>query len=178
MASRRQQRKEKIPAILSVVPALDYRLEIEFGSGSFLDLNMRHCMLTNRYYKLNPPAVFRAVFTDGDTIIFVPNDPFTPDIFPREAVNMALRRWYHDPIAFLRAEPIENSRIRLEMATGSTLVLNMENHWLASRYSALQDEKLFGSVRADGETLVFGDLQINGDELTHLMLSIPDLEAN
>ena len=88
---------------------------------------------------------------------------------------MALRKWHHDPIAFLRAEPMEDSRIRLEMATGSTLVLNIENHRRAGRYSTLQDEELLRSVRADGECLVFGDLRIGEEELTQLMLSVPDL---
>lgn len=177
MTSRWLQRKEEIPAILSVAPVDDHRLHIEFGSGSFLDLDMRHCMLTNRHYNLNDPTVFRAVFTDGDKIIFVPGDPFTPDIFPRQAVNMALRKLYHDPISFLRVQPMENSRIRLEMATESALVLNMENHLRTSRYSTLQGEELFRSIRADGEDLIFGDLRIGEDELTHLMLSVPDLEA-
>lgn len=178
MASRQLQRGEKTPAILSVAPTLDQRLEIEFSSGSFLALNMRHCMLSNRHYKLNTAAVFGAVFTDGDAIIFLPNDPFTPDISPREAVGMALRRWYHDPIVFLRAEPLENSRIRLEMATGSTLLLNLKNHIRGGSYSSLQDEKLFRSVEVVGETLVFGDLQISEDELATLTLSTAGLDTN
>ena len=172
----------EIPEILSVVPALDHRLNIEFGSGSLLDLDMRHGMFTNRYYNLNKPEVFRAVVTDGDKLIFVPGDVFTPDIFPREAVNMALRKWYHDPISFLRVQPLENSRIRLEMATGSVLLLNLENHLRTNRYRVLQNEELFRSVRAAGESLVFSTaeggetLRINEDELIHLMLSVPDQE--
>lgn len=184
MTGNRPHQKKKIPTIVSVTPVDDQRLSIEFGSGSLLDLNMQHRMRTTRHYDLNNPAVFRAAVTDGSIIIFDPNSVFVPDIFPREAVNMALRPLTHDAISFLRVQPLENSRIRLEMATGSVLVMNMENHIRTSRYSDLKDEELFRSVRADRESLIFGDalqgdvLRIDEDELTRLMLSVPTAEED
>ncbi len=168
-----------IPMIVSVVPVDDHRLSIEFGSGSLLNLNMLHRMQTTRHYSLSEPSVFCGAVTDGSKIIFDQNSEFIPDIFPQEAVNMALRALPFDVISFMKVQPERNSRIRLEAATGSVLVLNMKNHLKTNRYSSLNGRELFMSVRADGESLVFGKasqgdaLRIDEDELTYLMLSVP-----
>lgn len=65
--------------------------------------------------------MFGAAVTDGSKIIFDPNSIFVPDIFTREAVNMALRALPHDDLSFLQVQPMENSRIWLEMETGSVV---------------------------------------------------------
>ncbi|GEM_PF-1147766 len=182
MTGNQQQQKKKTPMIISAVPVDDHRLSIEFGSGSSLDLNMLHRLQTTRHYSLNEPSVFRAAVTDGSKIIFDPSSVFVPDIFPQDAINMALRALPFDEMYFLEVQPLDNSRIHLRMGTGSVIVLNMENHVCTNRYSILQNEELFCSVRADGEALVFGVdsqnicLRIDEDELTHLMLSISSTE--
>jgi hypothetical protein len=48
MTGKLSQRKKKIPMMLSAATHDGYRLSIEFGSGSFLDLNMQNNMRTNR----------------------------------------------------------------------------------------------------------------------------------
>ncbi|NLO48883.1 MAG: hypothetical protein GX111_11280 [Clostridiales bacterium] len=173
MMVRPPHRKEETPAILSVTPVGDHRLLIALGSGSFMDLNLRHCMYSNRYYNLNNPELFRGVFTDGYKIIFAEGDVFTPDIFPRQAINMALRTLPTKPISFLRVQPMENSRIQLEMATESILILNMEEHLRTGRYGDLPDDGMLPPVKADGADLLIGDLRVGEDELTYLMLSTP-----
>ena len=171
-------RQKKIPAIVSAVPVGDCRLYIEFSSGSLLNLDMRHRMRTTRHYSLSEPSVFRSAVTDGSKIIFDPNSAFIPDIFPQEAVNMALRALPFNVISFLKVQPEKNSRVRLEMSTGSILILNMENHIRTRRYSSLNDDEMFMSARAEGEDLIFGTastgdiLRIDEDELMHLMLSV------
>lgn len=178
MTGNRQQ-KNKVPMIVSAVPVDDHRLSIEFGSGSSLDLNMLHRLQTTRHYGLNDTSVFRAAVTDGSRIIFDPSSVFVPDIFPQEAVIMALRALPFDEMRFMEVQAVGSSRILLKMGTGSVIVLNMKNHIHTHRYRVLQDEELFLSVRADGEALVFGVdyqdicLRIDEGELTHLLLSIP-----
>jgi len=165
--------------IVFAVPFDEHRLAVEFGGGSFLILDMRHRMQTTRHYNLSEPSIFRGAYTDGSKIIFDPDSVFVPDIFPQEAVNMALRALPFDVISFVKVRPERNRRIRLEMATGSIIIINMENHVSTERYRPLNDHDMFASVRADRESLIFGTaaqdnvLRIDEDELTRLMLSIP-----
>lgn len=171
MADKLLRRAKKIPMILSVSSLDGHRLHIEFGSRSLLELNMENRLRTTRYYPLNDPTVFHSASTDGSKISFETGTTFELEMFPREAVNIALRA-PGEGMLILRVQPVENTRIRLFMASGSMLELNMESHLQTACYSRLKDAELFRSVRTDGESLIFGDiLQINEEELTVLALT-------
>lgn len=173
MAGKHPQKKRKVPAILRVTPLADHRLNIRFGGGSILELNMGNRLRTVRYYPLNETRVFHSAVTDGAKIIFDTGSKFELDIFTREAVSMALR----PPgcgVSILRVSPMEKARIRLELLGGSVLELNLENQLHLARYSPLKDPALFRSVSTDGESLIFGDaLRIDAEELTGLTLFLP-----
>lgn len=156
--------------IARVTPLDGYRLKIEFGSGSVLELNMENRLRTVRYYPLNDPRVFHSAATDGSKIIFDTQPKFELDIFAQEAADMALTP-PDGGRAILQAQPLESCRIRLELGSGGALELNLENRLRTARYSPLEDGELFRSVTTDGENLIFGDiLQIDGEELAGLAL--------
>ncbi|TWH57771.1 hypothetical protein DesLBE_2061 [Desulfitobacterium sp. LBE] len=168
-----EERKQKIPIIRTVTPLDHHRLHIGFGSGSVLELNMENRLCTNRYYELNDDAVFRSAVTDGSKIIFDTGTRFKLEIFARETVDRAIR----DPdggMGILRIQPLENGSLRLEMKSGSILMLNMENWLHTIRYSPLKEPEVLQSVSTDGENLFFGDiLTIDLEELIMLAISIP-----
>lgn len=165
--------KKKIPVIQTVTP-FDYRkLHIEFGSGSVLDLNMENRLRTNRYYDLNDEGVFRSAVTDGSKLIFNTGSRFELEIHARETIDRAIR----DPdgsMGILHIKPLENGSLRLEMKSGSILLLNMENWQHTIRYSPLKETEVLQSVSTDGENLFFGGvLTIDLEELIMLAISIP-----
>lgn len=55
---------------------------------------------------------------------------------------------------------LENRTIKIELKTGSVLLLNMSNRLLTTRFSPLKDEKTFNSVSTDGYYIIF-DCQPN-----------------
>lgn len=175
MAGKKSLGKKDIPMIQTVTPLDHHRLHIEFGSGSVLELNMENRLGTNRYYDLNNETVFRSAVTDGAKIIFDMNPKYELDIFAREAMNMAMKA-PGESMCILRVQPLENGRLRLEMKSGSILILNMENWLHTIRYSPLMAPEVFKSVSTDGESLFFGHiLKIDAEELTNLALKIPPL---
>ncbi|HBC91977.1 MAG TPA: hypothetical protein DCZ10_03490 [Pelotomaculum sp.] len=171
MAGKKQEKD--IPMIQTVTPLDHYRLHIELGSGSVLELNMENRLRTNRYCDLNSDAVFRSAVTDGTKIIFATGDNDELEIFAREAVGMAMKA-PGESVCILHIQPLENGRLRLEMKSGSTLTLNMENRLHTIRYSPLKEPEVLQSVSTDGENLFFGDvLNIDAEELTNLALTVP-----
>lgn len=175
MAGKKSLEKKDIPMIQTVTPLDQHRLHIEFGSGSVLELNMENRLGTNRYYDLNNDTVFRSAVTDGAKIIFDMNPKYELDIFAREAMNMAMKA-PGESMCILSVQPLGNNRLRLEMKSGSILILNMEN-WLDTvPYSPLKESEVLQSVSTDGEKLSFGHiLKIEAEELTNLALKIPPL---
>lgn len=67
---RYQHIEKKLPAIGRVTPLPDYRLELQFTTGSKLILDMTDRLDTLRYSPLIHGDVFRSVSTDGDTLFF------------------------------------------------------------------------------------------------------------
>ncbi len=173
MAGKKSLEKKDIPMIQTVTPLDHHRLHIEFGSGSILELNMENRLGTNRYYDLNNDTVFRSAVTDGAKIIFDMNPKYELDIFPREAMSMALKA-PGEAMCILQVLPLEKDRLRLDLKSGSILLLNMENWLPAIRYHPLQEPETLQSVSTDGENLFFGPiLKIDPEELTNLALKIP-----
>lgn len=165
--------KKKLPIIRTVTPLDHRRLYIEFGSGSVLELNMENRLRTNRYYDLNDDTVFWSAVTDGSKIIFDTGSQFELEIFARETIDRAIR----DPdggMGILHIQPLENGSLRLEMKSGSILMLNMENWLHTISYSPLKESAALQSVSTDGENLFFGEvLKIDLEELIKLALTIP-----
>lgn len=173
MACEYLHRNEKVPAILRVTPLEDFRLKVEFGSGSILELNMKNKLCTVRYYPLNDPQIFQTVATDSSKIIFDKQPKYELDIFAQDAVKIALLPTGGSK-AILRVQPLKNWRIRLELSSGSILELNLEHYQHTVCHNPLKNAEIFQSVTTDGNNLLFGDtLQITGDELASLALTIP-----
>lgn len=173
MTGRKSRQEKEIPTIRAVTPLDRRRLHIEFGSGSVLELNMENRLRTTRYYDLNSDAIFRSAATDGEKITFDTGTNFELEIFPREAVGLAMKS-PDDVKGILRIQPLENGRLRLEMKSGSVLTLNLESRLHSIRDSSQKEPEVLLSVRADGENLLFGDaLKIDEEELIRLTLAVP-----
>ena len=65
-----EYREVRIPTILRVMPLEGYRLRLELGSGSILELDMAGRLGTIRFCPLAEPEVFRSVTTDGQKLRF------------------------------------------------------------------------------------------------------------
>ena len=63
-----EYREVRIPTILRVMPLEGYRLRLELGSGSILELDMAGRLGTIRFCPLAEPEVFRSVTTDGQKL--------------------------------------------------------------------------------------------------------------
>lgn len=90
MAYSRRSKKEHIPTIHQVTPLPDYRLKVEFTSGSELLLNMADYLGSMRYCPLENIEVFNSVTTDGDKLIFDTRPPFELEIQSDAAIHLAL----------------------------------------------------------------------------------------
>lgn len=55
----------------------------------------------------------------------------------------------------VRVTPLPDYRLKLELTSGSLLVLNMAEQLNQVRYAPLRDVDIFGSVTTDGWTLTF-----------------------
>ncbi len=168
-------KKKKTPTIQAVTPLDGYRIQLEFSSGSMLELNMENRLQTIRYYPLMDRQVFFSAGTDGSKIVFDTRPKFELDIFAREAMDMALKPPCGDA-AILCVQPMGAGRLQLHLQSKSILLLNMEG-WIhkAARYQPLMDAERFGAVSTEGKTLRFGDgLQIDAAELTDLALVVPE----
>ena len=171
--------KKNMPMIVRAIPLEGHRLNIEFASGSALLLCMQNRLHTTRYYALNEPQVFYSAASDGWKISFSKKpivekvEKLEVEIFAREAVHMAL----HPPEGqkpILNAQPLPQHEVWLELAGGSTLLLNLKNRLYRDPYTVLQDKALLRAVTTDGENLYFNDaLQIDLDELENLLLTDP-----
>lgn len=60
----------KISTILRVTPLKNYKLRLELGSGSVLELDMENRLDTIRFCPLADPEVFASVTTDGRKLYF------------------------------------------------------------------------------------------------------------
>ncbi len=78
--------REKIPPILKVTPLAHYRLRLELGSGSILELNMENRLHTIRFCPLAESKVFFTVTTDGESLYFGK----ALEITLREAMDLAM----------------------------------------------------------------------------------------
>ena len=58
--------------------------------------------------------------------------------------------------SILRVTPLTRFRLRLELGSGSVLVLNMKDRLHSIRFCPLAEPEVFASVTTDGETLFFG----------------------
>lgn len=72
-------KEQQIPEIRQVTPLPDYRLKLEFTSGSLLILNMADIVGSIRYFPLTDVGIFNSVTTDGWTLTF--------DTYPRFSIN-------------------------------------------------------------------------------------------
>ena len=165
--------KKSTPMIVRAIPLEGHRLNIEFASGSALLLCMQNRLHTTRYYALNEPQVFYSAASDGWKINFGKKPKVEVEIFAREAVHMAL----HPPEgqkAILNVQPLPQHEVWLELAGGSTLLLNLKNRLHCAPYTILQDRAIFRTITTDGEKLYFHDvLQIGMGELENLLLTDP-----
>ena len=55
------------------------------------------------------------------------------------------------------AKPLPGHRLELIFQNGSTAVVNMERRVKTLRFSSLDDERVFGTAKADGDRVVWGD---------------------
>ena len=169
----RRPRKKKIPAIRTVTPLDRPRLHIEFGSGSVLELNMENRLRTTMYFDLSDASIFASAATDGGKITFDSESSFHVEIFPVQAIHLALTSPDGNN-GIRRVLPLENGQLRLEIKPGSVLMLNMASWLHTIRYSPLKDAAVLQSVSTDGENLIFGDvLFMDEDEWGMLALSVP-----
>lgn len=85
-------KEQPIPEIRRVKPLPDYRLKLEFTSGSLLILNMADLVGSIRYFPLTDVGIFNSVATDGWTLFFDTGDePDKVSIYADAAVRLALR---------------------------------------------------------------------------------------
>ena len=63
-------KEQQLPEIRQVTPLKDYRLKLEFTSGSLLILNMADIVGSIRYFPLTDVGIFNSVTTDGWTLFF------------------------------------------------------------------------------------------------------------
>ncbi|MFT4107061.1 MAG: hypothetical protein QM657_15000 [Lacrimispora sp.] len=173
MGDKNIRQKKNTPMIRAVMPLDHHRLHIEFGSGNVLELNMENRLRTTRYYDLNSDEVFRSASTDGVKIMFHTGTNLELEIFPREAVRLAMKS-PGEVMGILQTKLLESGRIWLEMKSGSILALNL-NGWLGTnRYSPLKKPEVLQSISTDGEHLIFSDvLKIEEEELVRLTLMVP-----
>nr|WP_207729136.1 DUF2442 domain-containing protein [Hungatella hominis] len=84
-------KEQQIPEIRRVTPLPDYRLKLEFTSGSLLILNMADRIGSMRYCPLSDVNIFNSVTTDGWTLFFDTGDEMeTVSIYSDAAVRLAL----------------------------------------------------------------------------------------
>lgn len=84
-------KEQQIPVIRRVTPLPDYRLKLEFTSGSLLILNMADRMGSMRYFLLKDADIFNSVTTDGWTLYFDTGDEMEAvSIYADAAVRLAL----------------------------------------------------------------------------------------
>ena len=85
-------KEQQIPEIRQVTPLPDYRLKLEFTSGSLLILSMADWGGSMRYYPLTDVGIFNSVTTDGWTLFFDTGDEAEKvSIYSDAAVRLALR---------------------------------------------------------------------------------------
>ncbi len=169
MAEKKMPKGEKDTIIAKVSALDDYKLRITFTHGSILVLDMKSRLGTIRYYPLNDTEILHSAYTDGTKIIFDTKPKYELDIFPQEAMEMALTP-SHDGKIILRAETLGKHKVYIDFASGSSMELDMKNHFEDVNYSILKDRELFHSMSTDGENLIFGeDLKIHIRELVFPM---------
>ena len=84
-------KEQKIPMIQKVTPLPDYRMKLEFTSGSLLILNMADRVGSMRYFPLTDVGIFNSVTTDGWTLYFDTGDEMDKvSIHADAAVRLAL----------------------------------------------------------------------------------------
>lgn len=170
----KESRQERALSTIQAVTPLDHRrLYIEFGSGSVLELNMENRLRAARYYDLNSDTVFRSAVTDGEKIIFDTGSDFELEIFARETMGLAMKP--PDGVKrILRVQPVENGRLRLEMGSGSILILNLGGRPRTVGLHSPDASEGLTPVSTDGDNLIFGDSgTISLEELTLLALTAP-----
>ena len=85
-------KEQQLPEIRQVTPLKDYRLKLEFTSGSLLILNMADIVGSLRYFPLTDVGIFNSVTTDGWTLFFdTGNEAEKVSIYSDAAVRLALR---------------------------------------------------------------------------------------
>lgn len=176
-------KRMRIPQIRCVTPLPDFRLKLEFATGSMLILNMQDYIGTCRYYALHDVHVFNSVTTDGSTLFFDIKSTLDNVIIHADAaIRLALKISYglmfrlRDEMAAGQPEgahirpnrrkekkireiqsvtPLPDYRLELALTTGSTLILNMADQLGQVRYAPLKDIHIFNSVITDGWSLIF-----------------------
>ncbi len=178
MAGEASRQKQAFLTIQAVTPLDHRRLHIEFGSGSILELNMENHLRAARYYDLNHDAVFHSASTDGEKIIFDTGTSFELEIFAREAIALAMNS-LNGAKRVLRAQPLDRGQLRLELASGSVLILNMGAHPGARGRDSPDGFDGSMAVYTDGDNLMFDDVHIiSQEELTRLVLTAPPQERS
>lgn len=79
-----------------------------------------------------------------------------------------------------RVTPLPDYRLKLEMTSGSLLILNMADMVGSMRYFPLADTGIFNSVTTDGWALYFDtagqtEVVIQADAAVRMALSVPPL---
>jgi hypothetical protein len=78
------------------------------------------------------------------------------------------------------AVPMEEHRLFMELESGSCVIVNLSVKLNTVKYSELADEKLFRSVRTDGDYVVWGDgrVRATAKELMDVALIGDCMEKN
>ena len=70
--------------------------------------------------------------------------------------------------------PLENHRLRIEMSSGNTILLDLTSKLETTRFCPLKEPEVFESVAIDGDFLVFGRrVKIGATEVMDMVM-LPD----
>lgn len=63
---------------------------------------------------------------------------------------------YFNRRVFHSVTPLPNYQLKIEMETGPSILFDFTSRLRSVRYGRLRDQKIFESVRTDGDILIFG----------------------
>lgn len=72
---------------------------------------------------------------------------------------------------FKSVTPLEGCQLRIEMATGNTVMLDLSLKLETNRFCPLKDPEVFHSVAIDGDFLVFGSkVKLGATEIMDMVM--------
>ena len=72
---------------------------------------------------------------------------------------------------FKNVKPLENTCLKIEMASGNTVVLDLSAKLESNRFCPLKEPDVFNSVAIDGDFIVFGNkVKIGATEVMNMVM--------